>query len=243
MILYQYFKTCLLGLIRTPSYSLVTILVPSVIFVIVGVTFSDSRLEANFALGSFCVFSSLGVAFFQFGVGIANDRESPWEQYARVLPVHPLSRLFATILASLVFVSVSICILIVVAFLTTDIGMPTNSWFKMLFGVFVGVFPLAAMGLTIGYWCSPKGALPVANLLYIILAFLGGIFFHPSLMPEFMNSISIFTPVRHIVNLTQAGISGEPWTTEPFLILLAYTILFLILAAMGYRRDEAIKYS
>ncbi len=243
MVLYQYFKACLLGLTRTPSYSLLTIFTPSVIFVIIGVTFTDSRQEANFALGSFCVFSALGVAFFQFGVRIANERESPWERYVRVLPVHPLLRLFATILASLVFVTVSIVILIIVALLTTDIGMPSSSWFRMLLSVFIGVFPLAAMGLTIGYWCSPKGALPVANLLYIILAFLGGIFFHPSLMPELMNSISIFTPVRYVVNLTQAGISGKPWTIEPFLILLAYTILFLILATAGYRRDEGYKYS
>ena len=242
MILYQYFKTCLLDLIRTPSYSLVTIFVPSVIFVILGVTFADSRPAANYALGSFCVFSTLGVAFFQFGVGVANDRESPWEQYARVLPVHPIIRLLATVLASLVFVAASIGILIIVAFLTTDIGMSTNSWFRLLLSVFVGVFPLAAMGLTIGYWSSPKGALPIANLLYIILAFLGGIFFHPSLMPDFMNSISLFTPVRHIVNLAQAGIMGEPWSMQPFLVLLGYSIVFLLLAATGYRRDEGIKY-
>ncbi len=242
MILYEYFKTYLLGLIRTPSYSLVTIFVPSVIFVILGVTFSDSRQEANYTLGSFCVFSTLGVAFFQFGVGIANDRESPWEKYARVLPVHPLVRLFATVLASLVFVAASIGILIIVAFLTTDIGMPANSWIKLLLSVFVGVFPLAAMGLTIGYWSSPKGALPIANLLYIILAFLGGIFFHPSLMPDFLNSISLSTPVRHIVNLAQAGIRGESWSIQPFLVLLGYSIVFLFLAAIGYRRDEGIKY-
>ena len=154
----------------------------------------------------------------------------------------PLARLFATVLASLVFVAASIGILIFVAFLTTDIGMSANSWIKLLLSVFVGVFPLASMGLTIGYWSSPKGALPIANLLYIILAFLGGIFFHPSLMPDFLNSISLFTPVRHIVNLTQAGIMGQPWSYQPFLVLLGYTILFLFLAAAGYRRDEGIKY-
>lgn len=242
MILYEYFKTYLLSLIRTPSYSLVTIFVPSAIFIILGTTFADSRQEANYTLGSFCVFSTLGVAFFQFGVGIANERESPWEQYARVLPVHPLVRLFATVLASLVFVAVSIGILIIVAFLTTDIGMPANSWIKLLLSIFVGVFPLAAMGLTVGYWSSPKGALPIANLLYIILAFLGGIFFHPSLMPDILNTISLYTPVRHIVNLAQAGIMGESWQIQPFLVLLGYTVLFLLLAVAGYRRDEGIKY-
>ncbi len=243
MILLEHFRASLIRLIRTPSYSLVTILVPSAIFVILGVTFIENRQEANFALGSFSVFAILGIAFFQFGVGIAEDRESPWEQYARVLPVPPITRLLTTILASLVFVTVSIGILIVVGILTTDIGMSVASWFRMFLSVIVGTLPLAAMGLTIGYWCTPKGALPTANLLYVILAFLGGIFFQPSLMPDLLNTISLFTPVRHIVNLTQAGILGAPWSIQPFLVLLGYTIVFILLATAGYRRDEGRKYS
>ena len=34
-------------------------------------------------------FAVIGVAFFQFGVGIAVDRASPWEAYLRTLPVGP----------------------------------------------------------------------------------------------------------------------------------------------------------
>ena len=243
MILYEHFRTSLLGLIRTPSYSLVTVIIPGMIFVILGTSLTETPLKANLVLGSFCVFATLGVAFFQFGVGIANERESPWERYARVLPAHPGVRLASTILASLVFVAAAVGILIAIALLTTNAQMNATAWARMLFGVLVGAIPMAALGVAIGYWTTPKAALPVANLLYILLAFLGGIFLRPELMPDFLNQISWLTPVRHICELTWAGVLGLPWSSDSFLLLLGYTILFTVLAVAGYRRDEGVRYT
>ena len=111
MILLEYLRTSVLGLFRTPSYSVVTIILPGMLFLFLGSSLTETRMEANLVLASFCVFATLGVAFFQFGVGIANERESPWEMYARVLPVHPWVRLASTVLSSLLFVALAVGVL------------------------------------------------------------------------------------------------------------------------------------
>ena len=159
-----------------------------------------------------------------------------------MLPVHPGVRLASTVLSSLVFVAMAVGVLIVVAVFSTEAGMDANSWFRMLFAVLVGAVPMAALGVAIGYWVNPKAALPIANLLYILLAFLGGIFLRPELMPDFLDRISLMTPVRHICELTWAGALGLPWSSASFLWLLAYSIIFGALAITGQRRDEGMRY-
>ena len=232
----------MLGLIRTPAYSLVTVLVPSIVFLFIGLSFAETREVANLILGSFCIFAALGVAFFQFGVGIANERESPWEQFAHVLPVSTATRFIATVLAALIFVAVAVGILIVLALLTTDVGMPPGAWARMLASVLLGAVPMALLGIAIGYWSTPKAALPVANILYMVLAFAGGLFIRPESMPDFLDGFSRVLPVRHIAELTWAAILGYPWPTKYLLWLTGYTVVFGVFAAWGYRRDEGMRY-
>ena len=242
MLVIEHFRAQMLTLIRTPAYSSLTVFTPSIIFIFVGLSIIDSRQTANFLLGSYSIFAALGVAFFQFGVGIANERESPWEQFAHVLPVSPVTRFAAAVLASIVFAAVAIAVLISVALLTTDAGMPPSAWARMLASVFLGAVPMALLGTAIGYSFTPKAALPAANILHLALAFAGGLFIPPESIPDFLDSISRVLPTRHIGELTWASVLGNPWPAESWLWLAGYTTVFGILANLGYRRDEGIRY-
>ena len=242
MLVVEHFRSRMLTLVRTPAYSALTVFTPSIIFVFVGLSVIDSRQTANFLLGSYSIFAALGVAFFQFGVGIANERESPWELFSHVLPVSPVTRFVAAVLAAVVFAAAAIAILIGVALLATDVGMPPSAWGRMLASVFLGTVPMAALGIAIGYWFTPRAALPAANILYLALAFAGGLFIPPESMPDFMDSISRVLPSRHIGELTWAAVLGNPWPVESWLWLAGYAIVFGILAVLGYRRDEGIRY-
>ena len=146
----------MLILLRTPAYSALTVFTPSIIFVFVGLSVIDSRQMANILLASYSIFAVLGVAFFQFGVGLANERESPWEQFAHVLPVSPVTRFAARVFAAVVFAAASIAVLIGVALLATEAGMPASAWGRMLASVFLGAIPMSLLGIAIGYWFHPQ---------------------------------------------------------------------------------------
>ena len=233
----------MVGLIRTPAYSLVTVLIPGVVFVFIGSSVSDSQEAANIVMASFAIFAALGVAFFQFGVGIANDRESPWEQFAHVLPVSPGTRFAGNALSAVTFAIVVVAVLIVVALALTDAARPIVSWLRMLVAVFLGAVPMALLGIAIGYWSPPKAALPIANIIYVALSFGGGLFILPSGMPTFLNSISTVLPTRQIGELAWSAVLGHPWSIQPWLWLVGYSVLFGVIAAAGYRRDEGARYS
>ncbi len=241
-LLIEHSRATLLQLLRTPAYSVITMLLPAVIFVFIGTTTTESRKGANVVMASFAIFAALGVAFFQFGVGIASQRESPWEKFARVLPVEPAIRFGATVVAATIFATVAVAFVVAVALILTDVGMIASSWLRLFASVLGGAIPMALFGIAIGYWAPSTAALPVANIFYLALSFGGGLFVPPSSMPGFLDAFSRVLPTRHIGELAWASVLDLPWPGGSWIWLLGYTIAFGGLAVAGYRRDEGIRY-
>lgn len=242
MLVFEHLRATLQSLVRERMFSVMTVITPSVIFIFIGST-ADTAIEANSIMGSFCIFATLGVFFFLFGVGIANDRESSWERFLRVLPVGPATRFAATVMTALVFAIAAVSVLIAVALTITDAGLPLHAWGRLFIAVFAGSVPMALFGITIGYWMPAKAALPAANILYLVLAFGGGLFIPPHELPEFLNTFSVVLPTRHIGELAWASVLDQPWPGASWVWLAGYTIAFGLLAAVGYRRDEGTRYS
>ena len=63
---------------RYPAYVVPTLVFPSVFFLFFAAPAGSQG--ANVRMATFAGFAALGVAFFQFGVGIAVERGSPWEK-------------------------------------------------------------------------------------------------------------------------------------------------------------------
>ena len=78
-------------LARYPAYVVPTLLFPTVFFLFFAVPGAEKF--ATIETAAFAGFAAIGVAFFQFGVGIATERASPWELYLRTLPVTVAERL------------------------------------------------------------------------------------------------------------------------------------------------------
>lgn len=238
-----HFRAEMLALLRTPAYSAITIFMPALIFVFVGLAASDDRESANFLMASFCIFALLGVAFFQFGVGLAQERGTPWESFLRTLPVTPATRFAARLMAATLFALAAVALVIVLAVTLTDAGMGAGAWLRFVVSVLAAAVPAAFLGIAVGYWASPKAALPVANLLNLGMAFGGGLFIPPEALPGFINRVSIVLPTRQFGELAWAAVLGLDWPLSAWLWVAAYTVVFGALAVWGYRRDEGAKYS
>ena len=88
-------------LARHPAYVVPTLVFPAVFFLFFATSSSGNAPAVRMA--TFTGFAAIGVAFFQFGVGIAVERGSPWEAYVRTLPAGVGVRLAARILSAAVF--------------------------------------------------------------------------------------------------------------------------------------------
>ena len=213
-------------LLRYPAYLVPTLLLPTVFFLFF--VSPGPRVAATARMATFAGFAVIGVAFFQFGVGIAIDRASPWEAYLRTLPVGPPVAARGA------------------PRLGCDLRLrrrgaprrhrgrrrpaprsPAARWACLAVALLAGTVPFACLGIALGYWAPPKAALPIANLLYLVLAYAGGLWTRPSTPPARASRASPAssrrepTPTRSSPRRSGCGIAWRSW-----LALAGFTALF-----------------
>jgi ABC-2 type transport system permease protein len=242
-LLLAHAKANTLELLRHPAFSVPTLLFPAMFFLFFVATRSElSDQRADLFVASFVGFAVLGVAFFQFGVGIAVDRTSPWETYLRSLPITLRVRFGARIVSALQFGLASAVAVVVTAVLTTSAGLPPGRWLLLGAAALAGSIPFSLMGIALGYWASPRGALPIANVLYLALAFAGGLWTAGGRTSSGADDVAAFLPTRQFAEVLWGATSGDIWRPGAWLALLAWATVFAALARWGYLRDEGERF-
>jgi ABC-2 type transport system permease protein len=229
-----------LELARYPAYVVPTLLFPAAFFLVFAAP--KVRGAATVEMATFAGFAAIGVAFFQFGVGIAVERASPWETYLRTLPVGGGTRLGARVLSALLFAVAAAATFVAVALATTNAGLAAVRWGELAAVLLLGTAPFALLGIALGYLAPQRGALPIANLLYLGLSYAGGLWMRPGDLPAGVAAVSPYLPTRSLAEALAGAVYGRPFELGPDARLVAFTALFAALAAWGYRRDEGRRF-
>ncbi len=235
-------KAQMVELWRSPSYWVPTLLFPAMLYSFFGAGFPANSAVAALVMASFTVYAVIGVAFYQFGVGIAQDRESPWEDYLRTLPAGPLPRIAGRIVNAALFAVAAAALVVLTALFMTA---PKVSYPGLLLLALVCLLaspPFALLGVALGYWTNAKAAVAVANLIYLPMAYLGGLWLPPHRLPAAVQPLSEVMPTRHFGELAWSAVAGTPLPISSVLWLAAYTAIFGALALWGYRSNERDRY-
>jgi ABC-2 type transport system permease protein len=151
-------------------------------------------------------------------------------------------RLAARILSAAVFAAAAAAVVVAVAVVLTPVSLTGLRCLGLAVALVAGVAPFALLGVAIGYWAPPRGALPIANLLYLVLSYAGGLWFRPQRLPPLVEQVSPLLPTRALADVLAAAAvgAGPPWRS--WAALAAFAALFAVAAAWGYRRDEGRRY-
>ena len=231
------------NLARYPAYALPTVAFPAILLLVLGRQFE--RGEPDRLLAGFAATALLTVAFFQFGVGIATSRTTPWEAYLRTLPASPTTRLVGRVLSALVFAAATVSAVALVAFTVYRVEMAPWRLGALGLALLVGSVPFALLGIAFGYWLPPRAALPMANLLYLPLAVGGFLWMRPTEeVPHDVDVASQFLPTRSWMELLDPIATGDHAVPLRHLAALtAWGLVFFALAWWGYRRDEGERFT
>ncbi len=233
-------RMVVLEFLRYPSFVVPTLLFPALFFAFFAIPRADAE-TANFMLASFVAFAFLGVAFFQFGVGIASERLSPWELFVRTLSVSPWQRVAGRVLSALGFASTSALVVAALALATTPVSLSIAQGTILGAALLVGSIPFALLGFAIGYLASPKAALPLANLLFLSLAYLGAMWTGPGSLPDGIHALSLALPTRQWMEILWTPLR-ETSSVFPALGLVAWGTVFALVAVWAYRRDDGQRF-
>jgi ABC-2 type transport system permease protein len=230
----------LIQLARYPTFAVPTLAFPSLLMLLYG--YSATHQSRQLLMVSFAAFAVLSIAFFQFGVSIAIERQSSWNLFLRTLPVSAATRIGARLLAGSGVAVASAGTVVVVALASGAAPLAPLEWVRLGIVLMAGSVPFAFLGIGLGYAISARAALPVANLLYFLLGFLGGLFTGPRALPPGLDSVARYLPTRAWAELVWAVSTGSSWERRWWLLLGAYTIGFAIFARWAYQRDEGQRY-
>lgn len=242
-LVFAQYKASVLSLSRNPGYFVGAIVFPAVFFLFFAPSSAKDTPTANFIMGSYMIFAVMGALFFGFAVGIANDRASAWALYERTLPGSPLVRLTSRILNGFTFAVCAVLVMAVAAHLATPAQLPLQAWGRLALALLAGALPISLLGFAIGYFASPRGAGTLAQLFYLPLSFIGGLWVPPQYLPEFVQRLSPFTPTRHWGEVVWPAVTGQAWRVQDFLGLAVFTLVFGALALWGYKRDQGQRFS
>lgn len=231
-----------LSVLRQPAFALPTLLFPTMFYVFFGLAFTMSRSMhmPTWLLATYGVFGIMAPALFGFGVGIAIEKGEGWLRLKRVAPVSPLVPLFARTVMAMTFAFLVFAILATLGAVFGDVRMPHADWVALGVTLTLGAIPFCAMGLAGGLWLSPQAAPAVVNLVYLPMAFLSGLWVPLMAFPQWLQQVAVALPPYHLaeIALDMAGAKPADNLMVNVAVLIAFTIVFLGIAALGWRRVQ-----
>ena len=138
MLALAHIRMRMLSLLRSPAYVAGTLAMPSLILIFLGVALADTAAEANVITASFTVFAVMGIAFFQFGVGIAESRNSPWTTFERILPAPIAVRLAGNAVPAMLFAAAAAGLVILVAHVFMPVSLSAVAWLRLCLVLLAG---------------------------------------------------------------------------------------------------------
>jgi ABC-2 type transport system permease protein len=237
-----------LKLIRLPIFAVTTIALPLMFYVIFGITFAGEQAGGvgmtTYMLATYGAFGVIGVALFGFGVSVAVERGQGWMRLKRVAPMPPLAYFVAKVVMSLAVATIIVLAMFTLGAIVGGVRLDPQQWVAAGLALVAGALPFSAMGLAFGYLVGPNSAPAVLNLVWLPMAFASGLWIPISQLPDVVQSVAVALPPYHFVQLA-LGTIGASEGGSPVVhaaAVLGFTLLFLVVAAWGFRRDEGRTY-
>ena len=237
-----------LKLIRLPIFAATTIALPLMFYVIFGITFAGEQAGGvgmtTYMLATYGAFGVIGAALFGFGVSVAVERGQGWMRLKRVAPMPPLAYFVAKVVMSLAVATIIVLAMFTLGAIVGGVRLDQQQWVALGLALVAGALPFSAMGLAFGYLVGPNSAPAVLNLVWLPMAFASGLWIPISQLPDVVQSVAVALPPYHFVQLA-LGTIGASEGGSPVVhaaAVLGFTLLFLVVAAWGFRRDEGRTY-
>ena len=231
-----------LKLWRMPAFAIPTLAFPVLFYAFFGLTMKmpGSFSMATYLIATYGAFGVIGASLFGFGVGVAVERGQGWMLLKRASPMPPGAYFAAKIAMSMLFGSLIILMLYLLGALFGGVELTAGAWVLLATVHVLGALPFCAMGLALGYFAGPNSAPAIVNIIYLPMGFLSGLWIPIQVLPEFIQTIARFLPAYHFAQLALKVIGADQGlpVTEHVGYLVALTVVSLVAARIGLRRDQ-----
>ncbi|MFF0015118.1 ABC transporter permease [Streptomyces sp. NPDC005374] len=170
------------------------------------------------------------------GGGVAEDRAIGWLRQLRVTPMPPRQVVLGRALTGSVTVLPAIVAVLTAGGLVNGVRLALWQWAAIAVLLWLGSVPFTLLGLGNGYRLTGQTT-SVANMVCNLgLAVLGGLWFPVALFPDWLRTLSAYTPTNRFAQLGASVAAGHAPTAGAVLVLGGWLLLFGSYAVLSYRR-------
>jgi ABC-2 type transport system permease protein len=231
---------------RTKAFSLSAIGFPVMFYILFGLvmnrneTMSAGVSVAKYLLGGYAVFGALGASIFGIGIGVAMDRSAGWLDLKQASPMPPLAYVLSKCTMAVVFSLIIASILSALGVTLGHVHLTLSEFGHIELLAAVGAVPFSCLGLAMAFLAPPASAGGIANMIYLPMSFLSGLWVPLKFLPKILQHIAPVFPTFHLAQLMYASLGAESLgtTMSHWLGLLGFTLLMLGVAWLAFRRIE-----
>lgn len=224
--------------LRAPGFMLPITLFPGMFYLVFGVLMARNggADTARYLLASYASFGVMSPGLFGFGVSLAMERDGGLLTLKRALPMPPGAYLLGKMLMAMAAAAFVVLLLLGLSQVGHVALSPRQALALLVTGVF-GVLPFCALGMFVGTLIKGQGAPGLLNLIYLPMSFLSGLWFPLPMLPKALQQAAPVWPSFHLDRLALAAVGMRQDALLPHvLVLLGFTVAFLLLAARRLRR-------
>src|SRR5579864_6992951 len=235
--------------LRLRMYTASVLSFPIMFYVLFGLVLNSKQAIGGttmptYLIATYGTFGVMGASLFGTAAGLASDRGLGWLQVKRASPMPPFAYFAAKVITSMIFSTIIVLALFVLGFTAGAVRMPISEIVRLLGTLVMGSLPFSAMGLAVGNFTGPNSAPATINLIYLPMSFCSGLSVPFLFLPKVVKQIALVLPPFHLSQLA-LGIVGagnhEPASTH-WEVLLAFTMICLGIARIGFQRDQEKMY-
>ncbi|HEY3199674.1 MAG TPA: ABC transporter permease, partial [Actinomycetes bacterium] len=175
-----YFKMEILRTVRNGRYLIFTFLVPMILFLVIGAPNKGQRAGAvtlaAYYMTSMALYGAMA-AVMTSGGRIAMERAVGWHRQLRLTGLSGRSYIMSKILTGYATALPGMILILAAGALTHSANISPLRWLGIGAAILIGLAPMAALGVLIGYLATGESMQQITGLLFLFLSLLSGIWF------------------------------------------------------------------
>jgi len=235
--------------LRLRMYTASVLSFPVMFYVLFGLVLNSKESIAGtsvpkYLIATYGTFGVMGASLFGTAAGLASDRGLGWLQVKRASPMPPFAYFTAKVIVSMIFSATVVVALMILGFAFGGVRMNLADLGKLLATLVVGSLPFSALGLALGYFAGPNSAPATINLIYLPMSFCSGLWVPFMFLPKVVREIALALPPYHLSQLALGivGAGRNESAATHWEVLLAFTMICLGVARIGFQRDQEKMY-
>jgi ABC-2 type transport system permease protein len=225
----------IMRLMRNRRYFIFTVLLPVVLYLIIGRSVSATVYGVSFHAFYMVDMAMLGAfsgALNGNAIRISQEKKDGWIRQLRLTSLPAYAYVVSKIIVSMVTTVASIVIVFLLGRFFGDVHLAGWQWPVIAITIWFSATIFAALAVAIGYKIAPDQVQPVTMLAYFGFAILGGIWYP---FTGALEKISELTPTFQGVKIGSDIIEGISVPAGYAIGLVIWLAIFVTLATMAVR--------